>query len=340
MDPIFENITNVYSTELPDFWQVYVGRLIEGYSVLVMFIIGIIGNILSIRTLIYMSRFNSTNLYLINLAAADLTLCIFAQLLRTIPKGLTGYDTVTLHPITCKMTYLIHHSATAISGWTLVVVTIERTAVVYFPLKAKSISTVTIAKSIILFLDLFFPVIHLHYIWSYGRKYVTQDDEKKILVSHCTISTTNPILLYYMKNIRTWVDLWVRSLGPFLCLIICNCLIIYKLLKERKDRKSLEATVSDQNKQDSMKSITAMLLTVSFVHLLCISPIQIMYVVYGSGPDMKIQTHQQAMHAFNWSMVVSVKLLNHSINFILYVISGHQFRNALREMLIKTCCTK
>ena len=63
-----------------------------------------------------------------------------------------------------------------------------------------------------------------------------------------------------------------------------------------------------------------------------------MYKIYGSGPDgWTIQYQWQAKARFNWSFAVSIKMLNHSINFILYLISGKQFRNALKEMLTQVC---
>ena len=41
---------------------------------------------------------SSTNLYLVTLAVADLTVCFIGQLCRAFPRALTGYDTgITLH---------------------------------------------------------------------------------------------------------------------------------------------------------------------------------------------------------------------------------------------------
>ena len=102
MNHTMTNIAITDPTDLPYFWEVHTGRLIQGYFVLCTMISGVIGNSMCIATLIYMSRFNSTNLYLINLAFADLTLCIFAQLFRIIPKSLSTLDPLALHPMLCK----------------------------------------------------------------------------------------------------------------------------------------------------------------------------------------------------------------------------------------------
>ena len=337
MNHTLTSITVADQTDLPYFWEVHVGHLIEGYFVLFTVILGFFGNLMCIATLIYMSRFNSTNLYLINLAFADLSLCVIASLFRIIPRSLATFDTLSLHPVICKAWFFINHSAQAISGWTLVAVTIERTLVVYLPLKAKSICTASNARRVIILVNLFSSIIHLHYFWSYGKKYKVQDGQR-ILVAHCSVATKDPTLLFYMKNIRTWQDMIIRSLGPFVCLIICNCSIIYKLIFERNHRKDLGEMTGDANKQGNMKSLTTMLLTVSFVYLICITPMQVMYKIYGSGPDgWTIQYQWQAKARFNWSFAVSIKMLNHSINFILYLISGKQFRNALKEMLTQVC---
>ena len=338
MDQGLESITHPNTTGVLYFWEENAGHIIEGYSTLCTMTIGTIGNSLCIATLLHMSRFNSTNLYLTNLAVADLILCIFAQLLKIIPRSLAAFNTLALHPLICKSSYFINHSATGISGWTLVALTVERTLVIYLPLKAKSICTVSHARRIIIFINLFLCAIHLHYFWTYGRKYKMQYDEM-ILVRHCATATTNPVLLSYMKNIRGWQDFIMRSAGPFVCLMICNCAIIYKLLKGRKLRIKLNAVPDEENKQNDMKSLTLMLLSVSFVYLFCITPIQIMYLIYGSDPNgWKIQYQWQAQVIFIWSFGAMLKNINHSINFLLYLISARQFRISLREMLTRLCC--
>ena len=79
-----------------------------------------------------------------------------------------------------------------------------------------------------------------------------------------------------------------------------------------------------------------MLLTVSFAHLICISPMQIMYLIDKSDPfGWKMRHRWQALVALRWSFAIDIYYANHAINFILYCISGREFRQNLKNLLVK-----
>ena len=148
------------------------------------------------------------------------------------------------------------------------------------------------------------------------------------MVAPCKIATKQPALLYYFVNIHVWQEFMVRFLIPFSCLAICNTLIIFKLLQKNKERMDLKANSEVQSKDNSTNSLTAMLLTVSFCHLICVSPIRIMYFFTVSDPlGWLVRTHWQAKVVFWWIFTVILSNANHAINFLLYLVSGGQFQN-------------
>ena len=89
-----------------------------------------------------------------------------------------------------------------------------------------------------------------------------------VKVAGCTIVQDNPDIVPYMTYVRPWQDFIVRSAGPFAVLLVCNCFIIGKLIQQAAKRSKMTGGGSDSD--SDMKSITAMLLTVSFAHLVSI----------------------------------------------------------------------
>ena len=121
-------------------------------------------------------------------------------------------------------------------------------------------------------------------------------------------------------------------------LLILNTLIIIKLTQQFSQKSELTGTKNDSD-GESKNSVTAMLLAVSFAHLICVAPLQIMYLVDKSDPfGWKITEKWQAWVALRWSIAINVKYANHAVNFILYCISGKKFRESLFNMLRKWGC--
>ena len=114
---------------------------------------------------------------------------------------------------------------------------------------------------------------YAHYFWSYGFKIDSAGKELK----YCTISYEYPLLDRYITNVRPWQDFIVRSAAPFILLLLCNIAIIAKLQCELVKRRRLTgASPAVGGKDDSAHGVTVMLLTVSFVHLICMAPLQVM----------------------------------------------------------------
>ena len=184
-----------------------------------------------------------------------------------------GYDTTSYSKWICKSWFFVNHSAKTISGWTLVSVTFERLLVVYFPLKVKSICTKGVAFRTLAFISTIGIVVHLHYFWSYGPSF-KEVNGTHVVTATCSVSHEYPELQFYMAHIRPRQDFLLRSAIPFTLLLICNVMILCKMYLESRSRRELTQTSNDNN--TTMKSLTPMLLTVSFIYLVCISPMQIM----------------------------------------------------------------
>ncbi|ELU09892.1 hypothetical protein CAPTEDRAFT_207681 [Capitella teleta] len=314
------------------FWEYRAGLLFQAYGGIVVVILGFFGNILTLAVLTTSYSMNSSTIFLIQLAASDLGVICVGQLSRNFPRSWTGYDTASQHPWMCKLWFFINHSFKTISGWTLAAVTIERVIVVYMPLKAKRYCTKDRAKLAIVIIDILCMGSYLHYFWTYGSTY----DSFGNLEAGCTIMKHIPELSFYITQVRPWQDLFMRTGGPFFVLLVCNCLIVAKLIQHAKNRKKM--TGGSDIDESQTKSMTRMLLTVSFAFLCLISPMQIMYLVDRSDPYGWVITERwQAIASMRWGVTAPLYYLNHAINFLLYCLSGREFRRAFSLMFRKMC---
>lgn len=184
------------------------------------------------------------------------------------------YDTTSKSKWICKSWFFVNHSAKTTSSWTLVAVTVERLLVVFLPLKAKIICTKKVAATVLAVMTTLGTCAHLHYFWSYGPVYSEGANNTFVLVASCSISNEYSELELYMALVRPWQDFLLRSAIPFMTLLVCNVLIICKVYAASARRRRLRLTQTDNSVH--MRALVPMLLAVSFMYLVCITPMQVM----------------------------------------------------------------
>ena len=145
----------------------------------------------------------------------------------------------------CKSWFFLNHIASTLSSWVLISVITERLIVIYFPLKAKSISTKKESFTVVITIFLLSCVAYIHYFWSLGYKRNSFGEE----INKCSISHEYPILDYYI-TIRPWQDFVVRSAAPFIILLSSNIAMIGKLQCELNKRKKLINSTASVNNKD------------------------------------------------------------------------------------------
>ena len=342
-EPLMRTEADIPVDRRYDFWEYRLSLDIQAYGSLVVAILGVIGNSLAIAVLTTGYPMNSSTVYLIQLAVSDLMATCIGQVSRNIPRAWTGYDIGHYHPYVCKMWFVVNHSLITISAWTLVAVTVERVIIVYFPLKAKSVISTGRARATIIVIDILCLILHLHYFFTYGPVYGSDGQ----VTNPCAVVEGSEVQMYYISRVRPWQDLVFRTAAPFFTLLMCNCLIVFRLFQHMRHSKQLvEGNSVKSNKKT--KAMTKMLLMISFAFLFLVSPLQIMYVVDTSGPfNWIISERWQAIVALRWGIAIPLYYLNNALNFILYCMSGQEFRKALKNLAMKifgrlsmtaTCC--
>ena len=139
--------------------------------------------------------------------------------------------------------------------------------------------------------------------------------------------------MYYEYKVYPILDGLLGSALPFIIIVVCNVAISVRLLLHRRKRAATQTSSSAS--APKLTSMTAMLLTTSFVFLLLTLPLNI----YSVGEAYWLAT---ARANNDRNMLADVDLavgctyillyINCACNFFLYVLSGPRFRAELKNI--------
>jgi hypothetical protein len=255
----------------------------------------------------------------------------------------------------CIFSYtIIPQSASFISVWLIMITTAERTAAVVVPLKVSQIFSKTRCKILITCMILFFLIITC--IAGFSLEY----NQKKPYL--CEIKDGNFYINYFHQVfpvIKSVFGSWL----PSLIAISLNTTIVVFLYKASKERKIITQSNSNLNEIEfnlilsetngktcknktliknkhqkstkKEKQITIMLLTISVSFLILTLPYSLFELMrkflneqtfYAIIPKNKVRVFQRA--------TLLLIDLNHSTNFIFYVLTAERFRIQLKNILI------
>ena len=301
-------------------------------------VIGLVGNILVFVVLSKSSmRQTTTSLYLRFLAVVDI-LVLYTGLLRHWVIEITDYDVRTFSSAACTMHVWATYTTTYISAWLLVAVTMERSGVVWFPHRARSLFTKRLTLIVILAIITFMTILNCHYFYGLGDYLLTVDNQTVVVPCDNSIDSYHD----FERNVWPWVDFCIYSVIPSSIMIICNVSIVYKVVSS--DRNSvLHGHNSNENVANSSSSVsrrsqtsylTATLVATSTTYVLCTTPFCI-YVIYSNvfhfyeAQDI----YAIAIEELVLSVVNMLQYINNAINFILYCVCGQRFRDELRALV-------
>ena len=208
----------------------------------------------------------------------------------------------------CKLLYFLFGFFAYSSSATLSIMSAEKIVALYFPLQAKRICNVSIAKWVSIIAAFLSAAINLYLIIVV-----------KVGISHsgfekCTAADNGMLVMMYL-------DFIFYSFGPFLVMCVANILIIYKLLMLRYKNQSNQAINQGTNKS-AMKGV-GMLVSVSLTFIILTTPICLVFFdLVPSSETVK-------------AIALVMFTLNHSINGFLYCLFGSKFRKELFKLICR-----
>ena len=182
-----------------------------------------------------------------------------------------------------------------------------------FPLQTKSICTVRTAKKISLFSAIIFFGFNAQFLFIFDTENAVNGEKRCIWVK----------VPDGYKAIYLQIDAFLYSFIPLLVMFTSNCLIILKFMMAKwKNRHGGTRSVNQALSKSAVKG-TVMLLTISFAFIILTGPISIAYSIMDNPPIIV------------YGITVILQYLNHSINGVLYCITGSKFRH---ELTMIFCC--
>ena len=289
---------------------------------------GTLFNILTIIVLLRKRmRSSSSSRYLIVLAVCDI-LALNVGLLRLYIREIMKVDIRNLSDAGCKIHIFLVYFFTHFSAWVLIFLAVERFIAVWFPFKAKVFCTPKKGTAALVAIGVSLLAINAHFFWTMGLiSFPWGPNEEK---HFCVIRITEyPI---FHRYIWPWVDAALYSYIPFVVMIVCNSLIIAKLLLSRMNKKKTEGGSS----RTRMKTMTAMLLSITFSFLILTTPMSIYISGYYLWWSKEIYKPCNHLIIF-WPIANLLFYLNNAVNFLCYCVSGPSFRREIMRMCGCAC---
>ena len=239
--------------------------IVYKYICLTIFVIGLIGNFLSVLVFSRASlRRRSCAVYFLALAITDIaSLC--ASFIDTV---LPSYNNVSLtikSLFICKLNPLLVYFTTDLSNFLLAVASIDRAVSIQWPQKSKEFCRARIAIYIILIMSLIFLLLNGHIFW--GFEIIDEASQKICLPSKTKIVYSSG--LHTMTYDRFYaifdsLDMLFAVVIPFIVMIICNLIIIIRVITSRRSIRTILTTTIQSKKSrkrhEKEKQLTIMLL--------------------------------------------------------------------------------
>ena len=316
-----------FQDDINQMWIIKLQHKLKLYVSPILLITGLIGNILSIIILRHSKKRSSINTYLSVLALADISVLIFG-LLSTWVHEVSGVDVFRSRNALCKVWNWIAFSSSIFSVWLIVAITTERFIVVCFPLSAQRVCNKRRTKGIIIFILIFSLCLNAHFLFTTG------------IVNHESTRLCDALDGYkhFVRKIWSWMDAAVYFILPFLIISALNTVIVAKVVKATRRRRSLQQPKHDKsvgcdNRTRRDVKLNVMLLAVSITFCISSSPMVVLMVTEvlfdENAPPEKLAALFLARTICELLMYV-----NHAINFLLYCVSGGQFTETLIKLLI------
>ncbi|XP_064641921.1 growth hormone secretagogue receptor type 1-like [Lineus longissimus] len=298
-------------------WEAFIAFAFVAYVGPVIIAMGTIFNIATV-TVVSSGRIGhvSTRILLIVLSLSDLLVLYVGCLDQVLSQA---YD-IRLRRISdamCKVSIFLMEFTLMVSSWSVLLLTLERCICVTFPLKAQFICSkrrtyfVVVGVFILLFALNSHCLIFMK-VGIYPGEGVWCDAGR----------ADAPYFTFYYT---AWgiIRVVMYAAIPFIVITICNVFIMFKLLRNMRRRMKMQNTQA----QKDLTGITFMLVVVSVVFVILALPNQVFYAIEPIFfPDLSESEQQAALGFLLGQSSRTMTYSNHAINFILYCISGSQFR--------------
>ena len=239
-------------------------------------------------------------------------------------------DIRLLSNVTCKLHTFLVYWTSHLASWMLVCITGERFFVVFYPFRAKRLSTKRNALLCLLLLALVLLLINVQFLWT-----VQLHDYPDEFSDHVTWACLEADKYHiFALRILPWIDFSLFSLIPFGVLAVANLSIVGKLLRRNYDRRK---RLNKSTCHTKIGNLTFVNFAVSAWFLITTLPISVFLIkqhVWIQNGEMQTERSRTLTH-FAWAVTANISYLNNSFNFMLYIMTSRRFRTELIALFKK-----
>ncbi|KAL8603528.1 hypothetical protein ACOMHN_052757 [Nucella lapillus] len=357
----WDNPDNIISREA-DYW---VSTILIGTVVLpVLFVVGVVGNVLSVAVFKRQGLKERINLCLFTLALADV-LVLISNVFLTAEKvyrdlvGFSGFF-ITYFPgkISFFVTYFPDKSGffityfpgltgvTWVSQFLSAVIASERCFCVVSPLHAQKFLKTSTMAAIIFTTS---AILLAGMLAIAGPKHIA------VCMFDPLTNTTKDIVYvtdYYLENKEILdlfdVFLYATTLPAlFLAVVAITTAItaikLWKALAWRQQTASMTTSTTTEKTDNKTKALakeaalTKTLIATSVLFIVCLVPILLVQMATFLVKDLNYDGRYHNLTSVLWQCINTFRCLNSSLNFFIYFYMGSKFRDTLRQILDFAC---
>ena len=299
------------------------------YGIPLLVVFGTFGNVLSGLVMLRPKmRRHTTCVYLGVLAVVD-TATLYTGLSKYWIIELTGYDIREYSPFVCKFSIFCVYFLVQLEAWILVSVSLERLFAVCAPARANQMISRQFTAVQLIIVTCVIGGTNAHFFWTMTVPGLNVDPDDT-----CGAKVSYKHFWFY-----TWpcIDMLVASVLPFIIMLTCSLVIIITLHR-RKKRRNNKRPPGTPPVGLKMSGVTAMLLSVCLIFLLCSLPVVVVLIIssYKITTQNFTATGEEIDQCFLnhgvFPVTTMIVYVNNAINFWLYCISGPLFRAELKKM--------
>ncbi|XP_023222808.1 cholecystokinin receptor type A-like [Centruroides sculpturatus] len=209
---------------------------------IITFVIGVTGNVIVIVVLLRnRAASNATSIFLVSLAVADLLLLVICAPLDVAHYFVISWDT---QGTICKLTAYAETLSAFASVFNLSAVTLERFVVIVFPIRSRSLCTVSNCKKLMVGVWILSLLL--------AAPMVAVNNMEKTIVSNYRITVT----LFLCKDLRDWRGFVIAVYRfsalfaiPSVLMIVCYSWVIIELWISTKTMDELTNTFRESSSQ-------------------------------------------------------------------------------------------
>ena len=300
----------------------------EYFFVPVLFVFGVVGNVITIRVMASPAYRNMpVSKLLMALSLSDILVNVLVLFNQPFSRGQFGLDVLASSSAGCVVFFWAYRFSRLTSSWMVVMISCERFVAVWLHIKAKAINNTTNAYIAIGLVYGIFAVYAGYLGWCADR----------IVNGTCFMNIFNPETVHLARAFLA-TSLITYNVLPSAMLVVINALIVYKLVKMNKARNRITVGSSSSGQQlpgatsSRNRKTTVMLLSVTLAFVILVSPNAVTHLVsFVKRENVFSATDRATVLLREISQLC--EQLDHSINFLLYVLSSKTFREDVLVLL-------